>query len=72
MSMMHEQQKNMDKKLDNIQNQIQTFVLDDGVKNKNNKDYMEHFPLKNLEELEKFEQLLVNNKINRKTLVYVV
>ncbi|GAB1867919.1 hypothetical protein CAJAP_08998 [Camponotus japonicus] len=59
-STVHEEQKNINTKLDSIQNQIQTFVLDDGVKNKDVEvDYMEFFPLQTLEELEKFEQQLI-------------
>jgi len=71
-STVHEEEKNINTKLDSIQNQIQTFVLDDGVKNKDVEvDYMEFFPLQTLEELEKFEQQSVENKINRKALVCV-
>jgi len=68
MSMIHEEQKDVNTKLDSLQNQIQTFVLDDaGTKRKDiDKDYMEFFPLENLEELENLEQLLIDNKINRK------
>lgn len=71
-SIIHEEQKNMNTKLDTIQNQIQTFVIDDRVEKKVvESDYMELFPLKDLEELEKLEQLLSDNKINRKALVRI-
>lgn len=63
----------MNIKLDNIQNQIQTFGLDDKIKKKDvEQDYMEFFPIETLEKLEELEQLLINNKINRKALVCIL
>lgn len=71
-SAIHEQQKNMNIKIDNIKNQIQTFGLDDKIKKEDvESDYMELFPVETLEKLQELEQLLINNKINRKALVCI-
>lgn len=52
---------------------MQTFGLDDNKTKKKDveSDYMELFPVETLEKLQELEQLLINNKINRKTLVCI-
>lgn len=70
-STIYEQQQHIkvDAKVDDMKNHIQTFSLDDGVKKKNvAMNYMDIFPLEILENLEKLERLLKNNKIDHKTL----
>ena len=68
----YEQQKAIKAKLDDMQNCIRTFTLEDKVKKKvTETDYMENFPLESLEELTEFENLLKDNKIDHKALVCI-
>ncbi|XP_039312244.1 uncharacterized protein LOC113005294 [Solenopsis invicta] len=56
--------------LNDIQNQIKIFTLEDkSEKRISEVDYMEFFPLKTVEHLEKIAKLIMENKINCKALI---
>lgn len=68
-SMIHEQRKNLEFKLNSILScYIQTFGTNNEIKEKNELDYMNLFPIEKSEELDELEELLRDNKINHKNI----